>query len=65
MAESKMRVGIIGAGWIAEKCAITLNGIEGNRLLCHCLAFTRKSKCFCCKVGSSESLWFLFRTYSG
>ena len=26
--DSILRVGIIGAGWIAEKAAITLNGLE-------------------------------------
>ena len=25
--DSKLRIGIIGAGWIAEKAAITLNGL--------------------------------------
>lgn len=28
-ATSDMRVGIVGAGWIAEKAAITLNGLKG------------------------------------
>ena len=26
--DDKMKVGIIGTGWIAEKAAITLNGLE-------------------------------------
>ena len=33
-----MRVGIIGAGWIAEKAAITLNGLE------HCEAYAIASR---------------------
>ena len=44
-----MRVGIIGAGWIAEKAAITLNGMTdceayaiGSRSLEKAEAFARK-----------------------
>ena len=35
-----MRVGIIGAGWIAEKAAITLNGLCGE---CECYAISSRS----------------------
>ena len=31
MGQSDFKVGIVGAGWIAEKAAITLNGLEGFR----------------------------------
>ena len=31
MKRSDFKVGIVGAGWIAEKAAITLNGLEGFR----------------------------------
>ena len=31
MTRSDFKVGIVGAGWIAEKAAITLNGLEGFR----------------------------------
>ena len=34
-----LRVGIIGAGWIAEKAAITLNGLSG----CECYAIASRS----------------------
>ena len=41
MKEDKiMRVGIVGAGWIAEKAAITLNGLEN----CECYAIGSRSK---------------------
>ena len=28
MGQSDFKVGIVGAGWIAEKAAISLNGLE-------------------------------------
>ena len=31
MDKQDFKVGIVGAGWIAEKAAITLNGLEGFR----------------------------------
>ena len=31
MTRSDFKVGIVGAGWIAEKAAITLNGLAGFR----------------------------------
>ena len=31
MDQKYFKVGIVGAGWIAEKAAITLNGLEGFR----------------------------------
>ena len=31
MDRKDFKVGIVGAGWIAEKAAITLNGLEGFR----------------------------------
>ena len=41
MKEDKiMRVGIVGAGWIAEKAAITLNGLDN----CECYAIGSRSK---------------------
>ena len=38
--DGKMRVGIIGAGWIAEKAAITLNGLTD----CEAYAIASRSK---------------------
>ena len=38
--DGKMRVGIIGAGWIAEKAAITLNGLTD----CEAYAISSRSK---------------------
>ena len=38
--DGKMRVGIIGAGWIAEKAAITLNGVAD----CEAYAIASRSK---------------------
>ena len=37
--DGKLRVGIIGAGWIAEKAAITLNGLTD----CECYAIASRS----------------------
>ena len=37
--DKTMRVGIIGAGWIAEKAAITLNGLKE----CECYAIASRS----------------------
>ena len=37
--DSILRVGIIGAGWIAEKAAITLNGLKE----CECYAIASRS----------------------
>ena len=31
MDAKDFKVGIVGAGWIAEKAAITLNGLDGFR----------------------------------
>ena len=38
-ADGKLRVGIIGAGWIAEKAAITLNGLSQ----CDCYAIASRT----------------------
>ncbi len=38
--DSKLRIGIIGAGWIAEKAAITLNGLTS----CECYAIASRSQ---------------------
>ncbi len=35
-----MRVGVVGAGWIAEKAAITLNGLDN----CECYAIASRTK---------------------
>ncbi len=37
-----MRVGIVGAGWIAEKAAITLNGLQN--CVCHAIASRSQEK---------------------
>ena len=37
--DGKMRVGVVGAGWIAEKAAITLNGLE----TCECYAIASRT----------------------
>ena len=39
-ANDIMRVGIVGAGWIAEKAAITLNGLD----LCEAYAIGSRSQ---------------------
>ena len=44
--KDKMRVGIIGTGWIAEKAAITLNGTDN----CEALAVGSRSQ---------ENMWVL------
>ena len=42
MEGKKLRVGIIGAGWIAEKAAITLNGVEN--IDCYAIASRSQQK---------------------
>ena len=59
-----LRVGIIGAGWIAEKAAITLNGLAD----CECYAIASRSidkaEAFCKKkMENDKSLWLIFRTH--
>lgn len=56
MAESKMRVGIVGAGWIAEKCAITLNGIEG--IDCYAIASRSQEK-----ANAFAAKWGVLKAY--
>ena len=55
-ATSDMRVGIVGAGWIAEKAAITLNGLQGATAL----AIGSRSKE---KAEAFANTWGLPRAY--
>ena len=45
------KVGIVGAGWIAEKAAITLNGLEGFRPYAIGSRSLEKAKAFAAKWG--------------
>lgn len=54
--KDKMRVGIIGTGWIAEKAAITLNGIED----CEALAVGSRSQE---KADDFASKWGIPKAY--
>ena len=51
-----MRVGIIGAGWIAEKAAITLNGLKE----CECYAIASRSLD---KAQAFANQWHIKKTY--
>ena len=42
MLHKDFHVGIVGAGWIAEKAAITLNGLPGFR--CYAIASRSREK---------------------
>ena len=42
MSQEEFKVGIVGAGWIAEKAAITLNGLAG--LQCYAIASRSQEK---------------------
>ena len=52
----KLRIGIIGAGWIAEKAAITLNGLTE----CECYAIASRSLE---KAEAFANQWNVTRTY--
>jgi Predicted dehydrogenases and related proteins len=52
MSENEdFKVGIVGAGWIAEKAAITLNGLEGFRPYAIGSRLMEKAKSFADKWG--------------
>ena len=52
MSDKKdFKVGIVGAGWIAEKAAITLNGLEGFRPYAIGSRSLEKAKAFADKWG--------------
>jgi predicted dehydrogenase len=52
----KLRIGIIGAGWIAEKAAITLNGLTE----CECYAIASRSLE---KADAFANQWNVTRAY--
>ena len=54
--DKRMRVGIVGAGWIAEKAAITLNGLN----TCECYAIGSRSKE---KAEAFSSQWGCSKAY--
>ena len=54
--DSILRVGIIGAGWIAEKAAITLNGLKE----CECYAIASRSLE---KAEAFPKTWKIIKSY--
>ena len=52
----KLRIGIIGAGWIAEKAAITLNGLT----TCECYAIASRSQE---KADAFAAKWHIPKAY--
>jgi predicted dehydrogenase len=53
--KDKMRVGIIGTGWIAEKAAITLNGIDNCEALAVGSRSQEKADAFASKWGIAKA----------
>lgn len=53
--KDKMRVGIIGTGWIAEKAAITLNGIDNCEALAVGSRSQEKAEAFASKWGIAKA----------
>lgn len=53
--KDKMRVGIIGTGWIAEKAAITLNGIDNCEALAVGSRSQEKAEAFASKWGIAKT----------
>ena len=52
----KLRIGIIGAGWIAEKAAITLNGLTD----CECYAIASRTQE---KADAFAAQWHVKKAY--
>ena len=61
MDKQVFNVGIVGAGWIAEKAAITLNGLEGFRPYAIGSRSLEKAQAFAAKWGMERA----YGSYSG